>query len=133
MTEELGYVVWEEFPRPHSMDRDDLLEALDQVNLLDYNADEREMFGDWYRSIADDVKEDVAAAMPHKVMVAEIIACAKVKTAYNKTIGRSTEVRELTRALRKQRETCEELRGTIRLMAIRIQALKKEANTGECV
>lgn len=133
MTEELGYAPWEEFPRPHSMDRDDLLEALDQINLLDFDADEREMFGDWYRSIADDVKDDVALAMPHKVMVAEIIACAKSKTAYNKTIGRSTEVRELTRALRKQREISEELRGAIRVMAIHIQALKKGENTDECV
>lgn len=128
MTEEMLCTVWEDYPRPQHMDRDDLLEALDQIDPLTYNADEREVFGDWFRSIPEDVKDDVALNMPHKVMVAEIITCAKAKTAYNKTIARNAECKHLKREIWALEKTCDELRRTVRVMAMRINELKEARN-----
>lgn len=122
--------VWEDFPNPRSMDRDDLSEALDQIDPLSFNEAEREVFGDWYREIALDVKEDVALNMPHKVMIAEIVSYADKKAVYKRVIERNAETRHLRREVWALEKTCEQLRGTITVLAKRINDLKEEQRDG---
>lgn len=108
-----GENYWEIFPNPIVVEKDDLLEVLDQIDPLTYNEDERETFGDWYRLIPEKVRDDAALEMPHKVMVAEIISFANTKDVYYRTIARNADMRHLRRESRALMIENERLRGVI--------------------
>lgn len=118
------WTVWDDYPNPRSMDRDDLSEALDHLDPVSYNEDEREIFSDWYRMVAEDVRDEVALYMPHKVMAAEVVVFKDLKGVYRRVIQRNSEVRHLHREIAALQKTIEHQRSTINLMALRIKELK---------
>lgn len=113
MTEEMLCNIWEEFPRPQSVDRDDLLDVLDHYNIVSYNEAERDVFGDWYRAVPEDVRDDAALNMPHKVLAAEAVIFSDLKGVYRRVIRRSAEYRHLKRENWALQQEVERLRGVI--------------------
>lgn len=122
--DEEAFEIWEEYPNPRSMDRDDLLEALTSCNPLDYDAGERDELYLWYKQIPEDVRDDAALNMPHRVMLFEVCAYNDLKGVHRRVIQRNAEVRHLKREIAALEKTNEQLRGTIRLMAFRLQVEK---------
>ena len=130
MMDEMLCTVWQDFPNPRSMDRDDLLEALDNIAPLTYNETEREIFGDWYRSIPEDVRDDAALNMPHKVMVAEVIAFTDLKGVFRRTVRRSAEYRHQAREIKALQKENERLRGVILHNALWEKNKEETSNVG---
>lgn len=104
---------WEVFPNPIVLDKDDLLEVLDQIDPVSYNEDERETFGDWFRLVPEKVRDEAALERPHKVMVAEVISFLDTKAVYARTIARNAEMRHLRREIMGLQRENERLRGVI--------------------
>lgn len=122
--------VWEDFPNPRSMDRYDLLEALDNINPLTYNEGEREIFGDWYRQIPEDVRDDAALTMPHKVMAAEVMCFVDLKGVHRRVVRRSAEYRHQAREIKALQKENERLRGVIMHNALWEKNKEETTNVG---
>ena len=122
--EDDSWKVWKRFPRPQSMDRDDLLEALDTDNPLDYTEEERDKLYDWWITIDEEVRDDAALSQPYDVMRLECVIYDDIKGVYRRVIRRNAEYRHLQREIKSLQKANEDLRNTIRLMAIHRQVEK---------
>lgn len=110
------------YPYPHSVDKDDLLDVVENLAIEDTPREDQEVFADWYRSVPVEIREEAALDRPAEILLAEYYSYPMYE-AYRTAIRRDPEYKHLKRMIWAQDKEIKRLQGDNKSMANRLQML----------
>lgn len=114
--------LWERYPNPIVVDKDDLLDVVENLAIEDTPREDQEVFADWYRMVREEVREEAALERPAEMMLAELYAYPMYE-AYRTTIRRNAETKHLQRMIRAGQIEQERLTSIVRRQSDRLDTL----------
>lgn len=115
--------LWERYPNPIVVDKDDLLDVVENLAIEDTPREDQEVFADWYRSVPMEVREEAALDRPAEILLAEYYSYPMYE-AYRTSIRRDPEYKHLKRMIWAQDKEIKRLQGDNKSMANRLDDLR---------
>lgn len=111
------------YPYPHSVDKDDLLDVVENLAIEDTPREDQEVFADWYRSVPVEIREEAALDRPAEILLAEYYSYPMYE-AYRTAIRRDPEVKHLKRMIWAQDKEIKRLQSAIKSAEFRLDNLR---------
>lgn len=111
------------YPNPGKVDKDDLLDVVENLAIEDTPREDQEVFADWYRSVPMEVREEAALDRPAEILLAEYYSYPMYE-AYRTAIRRDPEVKHLKRMIWAQDKEIKRLQSAIKSAEFRLDNLR---------
>lgn len=111
------------YPNPGKVDKDDLLDVVENLAIEDTPREDQEVFADWYRSVPVEIREEAALDRPAEILLAEYYSYPMYE-AYRTAIRRDPEVKHLKRMIWAQDKEIKRLQSAIKSAEFRLDNLR---------